>query len=534
MNAATLVTTISFSLAAAEAADLAKMQARFVPVPLKVDTSALSAGDRKALALLRDAARQVDGLYLEQVWSGNGELWAKLRKDRSKLGRARLEAFLFNKGPWSDLDEHEAFLPDVPKRKPMGANFYPEDMTKEEFEAWEKTLSPADREKAQSFFTVVRRGPDRKLKLVPYSLEYEAELGKLAKTLRAAADATSNGTLARFLRARADAFLSNDYYASDVAWMEMDAPIDVTIGPYETYTDELLGYKAAFEAYICLKDEAETKKLKFFAGHLQEIENHLPVDERYRNPKLGALAPITVVNQVVAAGDGAHGVTTAAFNLPNDDKVVTEKGAKRVMLKNVQEAKFDHILKPIASRVLAEADRANLSFDSFFTHILAHELSHGLGPQKNVRQSLKNYYGTIEEAKADITGLFLLQYLMDQGKLPRAEAKMYTTFLASSFRTLRFGIRESHARGMAIQFNWLADQGAFTVRGDGTFSVDVAKMKSAVAGLAREIMTIQAEGNYEGARKLVEERAVIRPDLQRVLDGLKDLPVDVNPVPPRS
>lgn len=532
MNAATLVTTISMSLAAADAAELAQMQARFVPVPLKADVSKLSSGDRKALGILREAATLVDKLYMKQLWPGNLDLLAKLRQDRSEAGRARLEYFLLNKGPWSDLDEHAAFVPGLPQRKPPGANFYPADMTKEEFEAWEKTLPAAERGKAQSFFTVVRRDPAGKLKLVPYSLEYEVELGQLAKLLRDAAAATTNPTLARFLRARADAFLSNDYYASDVAWMEMDAPIDVTLGPYETYTDELLGYKAAFEAYICLKDETETKKLKFFAGHLQDVENHLPIDPKHRNPKLGALAPITVVNQVVSSGDGAHGVATAAFNLPNDDKVVTEKGAKRVMLKNVQEAKFERILKPIAARMLAQGDRGNLSFDAFFTHILAHELSHGLGPQKNVRQSLKNYYGTLEEAKADITGLYLLQYLMDQGKLPRDEVKMYTTFLASSFRTLRFGIRESHARGMAIQFNWLHEQGAFVTGADGTFSVNLPKMKAAVTALAREIMTIQAEGNYEAARKLVEERAVIRPELQRALDGLKDLPVDVNPVAP--
>jgi hypothetical protein len=526
-----LMTTLA--LPAADPPSIARMKARFVSVPLEAGVSKLSAGDRKAMGLLRDAAAVVDELYMKQLWSGNAALHEKLRKDRGRAGRERLEYFLLNKGPWSDLDGHRAFLPDVPPRKPMGANFYPPDMTKEEFEAWEKTLSTVDREKAQSFFTVVRRDAGGRLKLVPYSLEYEPELGRLAKLLRAAADATGNPSLARFLRARAAAFLSNDYYESDVAWMEMDAPIDVTIGPYETYTDELLGYKAAFEAYLCLRDDAETAKLAFFARHLQEVENHLPIDPKYRNPKLGALAPIAVVNQVMSAGDGAHGVATAAFNLPNDDKIVTEKGAKRVMLKNVQEAKFRHVLEPIAARVLSGPGRKELSFESFFTHILAHELSHGLGPQKNVRQTLKNYYGTIEEAKADITGLFLLQYLMDQGKLPRSESKMYTTFLASAFRTLRFGVRESHARGMAIQFNWLTRNGAFSVREDGTFSVDPEKMKAAVARLAGELMTIQAEGNYEAAKKLVEEGAVITPDLRKALDRLEDLPVDITPLAPK-
>ncbi|MBM3740714.1 MAG: hypothetical protein FJW39_33625, partial [Acidobacteria bacterium] len=452
----------------------------------------------------------------------------KLQKDRSAEGRARLAYFWLNKGPWSDLDEHAAFLPGVPARKPPGSNYYPESLSKEEFEAWLSQIDPPMKEKAQSFFTVIRREKGG-LKIVPYSVEYAAELKPLAALLRKAAEATPNATLRKFLRLRADAFLSDDYYASDVAWMQLDSPVDVTIGPYETYTDELFGFKAAFEAYVCLRDDAETGKLKFFAAHLQDIENHLPIDPRHRNPKLGALTPITVVNQIRPAGDGAHGIATAAFNLPNDDKVVTEMGAKRVMLKNVQEAKFRHILTPIARRVLSAADQQELSFDAFFTHILAHELSHGLGPQKNVRQSLKNYYGTLEEAKADITGLFLLQYLYDRKLLPEAEVQLYTTFLASMFRTLRFGIHEAHGRGMAIQFNYLLDAGAIRTRAGGAFALDLAKTKEAVTGLAREIMTIQAEGDFEGARRMVERLAVIRPELAKSLERLTDLPVDITP-----
>ena len=229
--------------------------------------------------------------------------------------------------------------------------------------------------------------------------------------------------------------------------MKLDAPIDITIGPYETYMDEIFGYKAAFEAYVTLRDDEETAKLKMFADHLQEIENNLPLDPKYRNPKIGALAPIRVVNQVLATGDGAHGVRTAAFNLPNDERIVQKMGSKRVMLKNVQEAKFSKTLEPIAKRVLSPADQRDLNFNAFFTHILAHEMTHGIGPQNNVRQSLKELHSAIEEAKADVTGLFMMQYLFDHKLLPPAEKSLYTTFLASSFRTLRFGVHEAHGKG---------------------------------------------------------------------------------------
>ncbi|MDX2150973.1 MAG: hypothetical protein SFV54_09575 [Bryobacteraceae bacterium] len=512
--------------------ELQKQISRFAPVRLEVDTGKLSAGDRKALGKLLEAADATDDLFLTQLWAGNHALRERLRKDTTPLGKARLEYFEINKGPWSDLDEHRAFVPGVPARKPLGANFYPEDMTKGELEAF------ADKDAASSFFTVMRRDGERKLKAVAYSVEYRPQLEKLAALLREAAAATDNATLKRFLTLRAAAFLSNDYYESDVAWMDLDAPLDITIGPYETYNDELFGYKAAFEAFITLRDDAETAKLKFFAGHLQEVENNLPVDAKHRNPKLGAMAPIRVVNEIRAAGDAAHGVRTAAFNLPNDERVVREKGAKRVMLKNVQQAKFRRILEPIAARVLPAAEQKHLDFDSFFTHILAHELSHGLGPTKvgessSPRQELKELYSAIEEAKADVTGLYLLQYLYDKGHLEggaETERRLYTTFLASAFRTLRFGVHEAHGRGMALQFNYLADRGAFVERADGTYGVDLVKVKAAVRDLTRELLTLEATGDYTGAKKLLDELAVVRPGLQRALQRLGDIPTDILPV----
>lgn len=519
---------------------LTRMTARFAPVNLKYNDAALSPGDRKALPKLVEAARVLNHLFLDQVWSGNRELYARLQKDTTPLGKARLHYFWLNKGPWSDLDEHAAFVPGVPARKPLGANFYPEDITREEFEAWVKTLPAPEREQALGFFTVVRRGPDKHLRLVPYSKEYATDLGKAAGLLREAASLTDNASLKKFLTLRAEAFLSNDYYASDLAWMDLDAPLDITFGPYETYNDELFGYKAGFEAYITIRDEAETNKLKTVAAHLQEVENHLPLEERYLNPKLGATAPIRVVNEVYAAGDGAHGVRTVAFNLPNDERVVSEKGSARIMLKNIQEAKFASTLIPIAARVLGPGAKEDLSFNYFFTHILAHELSHGIGPHQiqvagratTPRQELKELYSAIEEAKADVTGLFMLEYLFDHKLMegPKYEAQLYTTYLASAFRSVRFGVTEAHGKGMALQFNYFLDKGAFTVNADGTFAVDVPEMKSAVRDLTHELLTLEAEGNYAGAKKMLDTLAVIRPAMQRALDGLKDLPTDIDPV----
>jgi hypothetical protein len=517
------------------------MTARFARVDLRVDTAQLTPGDRKALVKLIEASRVIDHIFLGQFWSGNAALLEKLKQDHSPLGLARLQCFRLNKGPWSELDAHEAFLPDVPARKLPGANFYPEDMTREEFETWVKTLSAADRAQAEGFFTVIRRAPDHQLRFVPYSQEYRADLERAARLLREAAALTDNATLRRFLTTRADAFLSNDYYESDMAWMDLDAPLDITIGPYETYNDEVFGYKAAYEAYVNIRDEGETHKLAFFADHLQEIENNLPIDARYRNPKLGAAAPIRVVNQVFAAGDGDHGVKTAAYNLPNDERVVAQKGSKRVMLRNVQEAKFHSTLEPISKLVLPAAAQRDLSFDAFFTHILAHELSHGIGPHQievqgratNPRLELKELYSAMEEAKADVTGLFMLRYMYDHKLLPSDAAttrRLYTTFLASAFRSLRFGLQDAHGRGMAMQLNYLLDKGGFVANADGTFAVNDGKIRDAVRDLDQDLLTLEATGDYAGAKRMLETLGVVRPSIGKVLEKLKSIPVDIDPV----
>jgi hypothetical protein len=518
---------------------LRRMRARFAPVRLPYDESTLSPGDRAALAKLLEAAGILDYVFMDQLWRDNRGLYAKLQSDTSPLGEERLRYFWLNKGPWSNLDGNTAFVPDVPERKPEGAEFYPPDMTRAEFEAWAQTLASDAKEQAEGFFTVIRRDGAGGLTAVPYSREYAADLSRAAGLLREAAALTENESLRRYLTLRAEAFLSNDYYASDIAWMDLDAPLDITIGPYETYNDELFGYKAAFEAYITIRDDRETERLSDFASRLQEIEDHLPIDPRYRNPKLGESAPIRVVNEVAATGDGAHGIRTAAFNLPNDERVVHEKGSKRVMLKNVQEAKFETILKPIAARVLPPDAQADLSFDSFFMHILAHELSHGIGPHRiqvagratTPRQELKELYSPFEEAKADVTALFMLQYLFDHGMPhgPAAERQLYTTFLASAFRSLRFGLREAHGKGMALQLNYIVGKGGFVANGDGTFAVDFARIQAAVRDLTHDVNTIEAEGDYAAAKRMLDTYGVVSPAMQKALDGLKDIATDIEP-----
>ena len=533
------------------AGEVTTMAARFAPADIRADLSALPENERRALAKLVEAARLMDSLFLRQVWAGNDAMLQELGRAAvsqsrgatgaagasADLANARLHYFLINKGPWSRLDHNRVFVPGAPA-KPEGANFYPAGATKADVQRWIDSLTGDEKARATGFFTTIRRTPTGSFTAVPYSVEYQGELARAASLLREAADLTAQPTLKRFLTTRADAFLTDDYYASDVAWMELDASIEPTIGPYEVYEDEWFNFKAAFEAFITMRDEAESNKLQSFSQHLQELENALPIDAQYRNPQLGALAPIRVVNVVFTAGDGNRGVQTAAFNLPNDERVVNEKGTKRVMLKNMQDAKFNRVLVPISKVALRAADQKNVSFDAFFTHILMHELMHGLGPHNitvagrttTVRQELKDTYSAIEEAKADISGLWALRQLADRKLIDPSIAKtMYTTFLASAFRSIRFGINEAHGRGIAVQVNYLLDAGAFKVLPGGAFAVDDAKIADAVTALTRDIMTLQADGDYAKAKDLLDRLGVVRPQVQRVLDRLTSVPVDIEP-----
>ncbi|MGE6758117.1 dipeptidyl-peptidase 3 family protein [Corallococcus interemptor] len=520
-----------------DAATLKRMTARFAPVDVKVDVSKLPDAEKRALAKVLQAAKIMDPLFLGQAWAGNQTLLLDLVEDTSPLGKERLHAFLLNKGPWSRLDEAKPFIPGVPP-KPDEGNFYPAGATKAEVEAWVKSLPEAQQHEATGFFTTLRKGPDGKFVSVPYSVEYQGELGMAAQLLREAAALTQQPTLKRFLETRAAAFLSNDYYASEVAWMELDASVEPTIGPYEVYEDGWFNYKAAFEAFIGVRDDAETQKLAKFSAELQELENNLPIEPGLRNAKLGALAPIRVINSIYSSGDGNRGVQTAAFNLPNDERVAAEKGTKRVMLKNIQEAKFQRVLLPIAKVALPAKDRKDVSFDAFFTHILMHELMHGLGPhnvtvagkQTTVRQALQASSSAIEEAKADISGLWALQRLVDKGTLDKdLQRTMYTTFLASAFRSIRFGIDEAHGKGIALQINHFLDTGAVKVNADGTFEVVPDKMQASVTSLTNQLMSLQAKGDRTAAEALLAKQGVVRPSVQKVLEKLKNVPVDIEP-----
>lgn len=516
---------------------------QYTPTEMTADLSALPDNERAALAKIVEAAQLFDGLFLQQAWADNASMLARLSADSSPEGQALLQYFLINKGPWDRIDHHKPFVPGAPNKPEMG-NYYPADSTKEEISSWIDSLPAAKKAEAIGFFSVVRRGADGKLMTVPYNVEYQNTLIEVSKKLKEAAALTTQPTLKKFLDLRAAALLSNDYFASDIAWMELDSTIEPTIGPYETYEDEWFSYKAGFEAFIGVRDDVETKKLSTLGAELQGLENALPIDPAYRSPKLGGLAPLRVVNSVFSAGDGNRGIQTTAYNLPNDDRVIKEKGSKRVMLKNVQEAKFKNVLQPISKVALTSSDAATVSFDAFFTHTVMHELMHGLGPQQviapaagskakkgdSVRAALTDTSSALEEAKADISGLWALQQLADKGVIAKNVAdSMYTTFLASSFRSIRFGVTEAHGKGVVLQLNDLLDRGAFTVNADGTFAVVTDKIKAAVAGLTHDIMTIQAQGDYAAAKALFAKMVVIRPDVQTVLDKLKDVPVDIRP-----
>jgi len=521
-------------------AELERLSAHLAPVDLRVKLDGLSAGDRAALPLIVDAARLMDTLFIRQVWAGNEALLLSLATDATPLGHARLHAFVQNKGPWLRLEGDVPFLPGV-GQKPEGGAFYPADTTKDEIAKWLGTLGPAEQVAARGFFTTVRRSPEGRLQAVPYSVEYGPELGRAAGLLRQAAALSSDPSLRAYLEGRAGAFLGNDYRESDRAWMRLDGAIEPTIGPYEVYEDGWFNAKAAFEAFVTIRDDAATRSLAHLGGALQDIEDHLPIAPGLRNPKLGALSPIRVVNSLFGAGDANRGVQTAAFNLPNDDTTTRLTGTKRTLLKNIQEAKFEKILLPIARRVLSPADRQHVSFEAFFTHILMHELMHGLGPHQvtgrptvSVRAALEDAYSVIEEAKADISGLFALRYLLDHGVLePALASAIYPTFVATFFRALRFGSTEAHARGVALQLNALLDAGAITERADGTFEVHEAggTITSAVSALTAELMTLEASGDHAAAVRMVRERTVIRPAIARALQRLSEakVPVDIEP-----
>jgi hypothetical protein len=521
----------------AVAAGVEERLARFVPTEIRADLSSLSAEDREVLALVVEASRWLDPLFLRQVWRGNPELEAATRGWREGERGAARDYFELNFGPWDRLEEMEPFIAETPH--PEGAGYYPEDLTREEFEAW-IAAHPGDREAFTSTVTVIRRDGDR-LVAVPYSAAYRELLEPAAAKLRAAAERTSNPSLARFLRLRADAFLSDDYYESDVAWMDLDAPVEVTIGPYETYEDGLFGYKAAFESFVTVNLPEESAALARYKDALPWLERNLPIADEHKNLDRGTESPIRVVDEVFTAGDARAGVQTLAYNLPNDERVREAKGSKKVLLRNVMRAKYDQILVPIAERVLTAEALPDVAFDAYFDFILHHELSHGLGPglitvdgrDTEVRLELQDLYSTLEEAKADVVGVYDVLALVGRGEMP-AELRrtLPATYLAGLFRSARFGLGEAHGRGVAAQFNYLLDRGALAVDDEGRFRVVEERFAPAIRQLAHDILMLQANGDYPGTQAFLDRWGTATPELTAAIDRLGDVPVDIRPLYP--
>lgn len=511
---------------------------KLAPVEITYDESLLSDSDKQVLQKLVEAAKYIDAIFLTQVYKKNVAIQKELKSGKNPDYATLLEYFTVNFGPFDRLEDDSPFI-NLDEPKPKGANYYPVDMTKEEFENWIKE-HPEDEEAFTSNFTVIRRDEGR-LVAIPYSEKYRKYLEPAARLLKEAAELAENPSLKKYLNSRAEAFLSNDYFQSDLDWMDLtDHTIEVVIGPYEVYEDELLGYKAAFEAFITLVDPEESEKLSVVKRYLQEMELNLPLPAKYKNLDRGSASPIVVVQEVYTAGDTKAGVQTTAFNLPNDERVREAKGSKKVMLKNIAQAKYENCWIPIVNTVLAEKDLQRVSFDAYFNHVLMHEMSHGLGPGKitvngketTVNKELKETYSTIEEAKADILGLYNLQFLVAKGIFSKELGdQVYSSFLGGIFRSVRFGIGSAHGGANAIALNYLMEKGGFEFdSATEKFSVNDNKIAKAVFDLAHELLMIQAEGNYEGAKQLMEKYRHVSPEMQIALDKLKDVPVDIKPI----
>ncbi|HEX9459687.1 MAG TPA: peptidase [Thermoanaerobaculia bacterium] len=516
--------------------DVAQRMAQLPPTVIDYDHSLLDDNERQVVARLIEASKQIDEIYWRQVSEKN----PALRDQLAKQGGAAYDYFVANKGPWDRLKGDEPFI--GTEKKPLGAAFYPPDMTKEELEKY-LAAHPDAKDELQGLFTVVRRDA-AKLVGIPYSAYYKDLLDQAATHLREAANISNDGALKRYLTLRADAFKSGDYRESDMAWMDLTGNIEVVIGPYEVYEDNLFNYKASFESFVTVVDKPESAKLSAYAHALPDMERNLPEPEQYKNPNRGSESPIKVVQELYTAGDARRGVQTAAFNLPNDEVVREKKGSKKVLLKNVMDAKFRQSGKPIAMRVLDPSLTNLVSFDAFFNHVLFHELSHGLGPgfltqpdgkRVEVRIPLKELYSTIEECKADVLGVWNLLYAQKHSLVTAFDEKqLFATYAGLMFRSTRFGVGEAHGRGTAIQWNWLRERGAVTPAPGGKYTVDFVKARDAVRDLATELLTIEATGDYPRAKTLLDRYGKETPEMTSVNATLKDIPVDITPVFPAA
>lgn len=496
---------------------------KYTPFRLTADLTGLSENQREMVKLLIEAAHEIDAIYWQQTYGDREALFAGITNPA-------LRRFAeINQGPWDRLDENEPFIPGIGP-KPLGANFYPADMTEEEFEA-------VDDESLKNLYTMVRRDAAGNLQATPYHEYFMEETEKAAMLLEKAADLAESFGFKNYLELRAEALRTDDYFESDMAWMGMkDNTIDIVIGPIETYEDQLFGYKASHETFVLLKDLAWSDRLARYAGLLPMLQRGLPVPDQYKTETPGTDSDLGAYDVLFVSGDANAGSKTIAINLPNDERVQLEKGTRRLQLKNPMRAKFEKILEPIADLIIAEDQRKHVTFDAFFGNTMFHEVAHGLGIKNTisgngtVRQALRNHASAIEEGKADILGLHMVSELIDQGEWDADLMDHNTTFLASIFRSIRFGGSSAHGRANLIRFNFFNEMGAFAKDATtGRYRVDPVQMADAVRALSERILTLQGDGDYEAVEAFVSRYGEMSPGLQADLNRISDagIPVDI-------
>jgi hypothetical protein len=510
-------------LTPSDAAAVAQRLSTFATFRLTSDISQLSANEKQILSILFDVADIMDELFWLQAMGPKDAFLARIQDEPTK-NFARI-----NYGPWDRLGDNKSFIKQVGE-KPAGANFYPVDMTKEEFEKYN------DPNKT-SLYTLIRRNPDGTLRTVWYQQAYETQLSKAAGLMRQAAALADDPGLKKYLTLRADALMTSNYQPSDFAWMEMrNSAIDFVVGPIENYEDALFGYKASFESYILIKDAEWSKRLAKYAAMLPDLQRGLPVKDEYKAEIPGADADLNAYDVVYYAGDCNAGSKTIAINLPNDEEVQLQKGSRKLQLKNAMQAKFDKILVPIANVLIDPAQRKHVTFNAFFENTMFHEVAHAMGVKNTingngtVRTALKEQYSSIEEGKADIMGLYLVTRLYEMGELTSGEVMdNYVTFIAGIFRSSRFGAASAHGKANMMRFNFFWEEGALVRNADGTYTVDFEKTKAAVEKLMAKILYIQGDGDYVAAKQWVETEGIIKPELQSDLDRINaaNIPVDV-------
>ncbi len=500
---------------------------RYATVKLTSDLTHLSSNQKKMLGHLIEASKQMDAAF-----------WYQALGDRTGFtfeSRLLERHFNINYGPWDRLKGNRPFIEGVGP-KPAGANFYPPDLTKQEFEAYVNE-HPDAAGQLKSLYTFVRRDESGKLTAIPYSRQFETQFKNAADHLVRAAQLADDPEFKSYLVARAKALLTDEYRESDLLWMDMkNNPVDIVIGPIETYEDQLFGYKAACEAYVLIKDLAWSEKLGKYADLLPELQKNLPVDDEYKREKPGTDSDLNAYDVIYYAGDCNAGSKTIAINLPNDEEVQLKKGTRRLQLKNAMRAKFDEILVPLADVLIVEDQRQHITFDAFFANTMFHEVAHGLGIKYTitdggrVREALQEHSSALEEGKADILGLYMVTQLLESGELSEGRLEdYYITFMASIFRSVRFGASSAHGRANMLRFNFFEEHGAFTRESSGQYRVNIEKMKQAMTQLSRKILTIQGDGDYDAAATFVDEMgfvgSMLKADLERV--SRAGIPTDI-------